>query len=233
MMSISPDSSAAMRALNSGMNRNVRGALPVVGITLEHEPLVAAPLDESEGPGADRLLGQLLRTELLQGLGGHDEQVRQRRVIDQARERLLRDQPDRRVVDDLHLLDRLPVRGRVVVALVRGVEQVVERGLHRLRGERFAVVELHTRAQRELPGGVVDHLPARGQHRLRLQRLRVAVEQPVVDVFEHVVGRPVHDGDGQQRARLGAEPDDDLLRAGPVLGQGRCRDDRAEQRDDH
>ena len=57
--------------------------------------------------------------------------------------------------------------------------------LTELRVERLAVVELHALAELELPGGVVDDLPAGGQHRLGLEGLGVTVEQPVVDVLEH------------------------------------------------
>src|SRR5207247_99546 len=43
--------------------------------------------------------------------------------------------------------------------------------------------------------------------------LGVAVEQAIVDVLEHVVGRPVHDRYSEHRAGLGAQPDHDLLAA--------------------
>src|SRR5262249_35021901 len=46
-------------------------------------------------------------------------------------------------------------------------------------------------------------------------------EQAIVDVLEHVVGRPVHDGDRQHRAGLGPEADHDLLAANAVLPGGR------------
>src|SRR5207244_2342118 len=99
------------------------------------------------------------------------------------------------------------------------IERVVERRLDRLGGERLAVVELDALAQRDTPRRVVDDLVARGQHRHRLEGLGITVEQPVVDVLEHVVGRPVHDRHRQHRPRLGAEADHDLLALDPVLGE--------------
>ena len=53
-----------------GHAARVRRPLPVVGVLLEDEPLVALPLDELEGPGADGPLGELRRAELAERLGG-------------------------------------------------------------------------------------------------------------------------------------------------------------------
>ena len=206
-------------------------ALPVVGIALEHQPLVPLPLHELERPGADGLLGQLGRPQLLEGLGRHDERVRRRRAVDQVRPRLLGDEAHRVVVDDHDFLDEAPVRGGREVRLGGRIEGEVDGGLHRGRRERLAVVELH--ARRSLNSQVVSLtiFQLGGQHRLGLEGLAVTIEQTVVDVLEHVVGRPVHDHDAEHGARLGPEPDDDLLRLDAVLG-GRHGDERGDGHDD-
>ena len=206
----------------------VGGPLPVIGIALDDQPVIALPLDEPERAGADRLLRQGLRALLLQRLGRH-EGVGERGVVDEARPRLLGDQPHHVVVDDLYFLDRLPVRGGRVMALAGRILRVLERRLDRLGVERLAVVELDALTQRELPGGVVDDLPSGGEHRPGLEGLGVAVEQAIVDVLEHVVGRPVHDRRREHRARLGPEADHDLLAAALRPGGGRAEQDQADR----
>ena len=90
-------------------------------------------------------------------------------------------------------------------------------------------MELHAAAELELPRRVVDDPPALGQHRLGLEGLGVAVEQAIVDVLEHVVGRPVHDRRREHRARLGPEADHDLLAAALRPGGGRAEQDQADR----
>ena len=170
MMSISPASSAASRALNSGMKRKVTrfrsgGALPVVGVLLHHELLVAHPLHELERPGADGLGGEGLDALLLERLGRHGQEVGGGDAVDQAGPGLLGDEAHRVVVDDLDVLHLGPARR--VVRLVRRVLDVVHGGLDGRGIEGLAVVELDALAQRELPRGVVDDLPAGGEHRAR------------------------------------------------------------------
>ncbi len=193
-------------------------ALPVVGVLLEHQLLVAHPLHELEGAGPDRLGGQRLHALLLERLGRHEEDVGGGHPIDQPGPGLVGDEPHGVVVDDLDLLHLRPARQ--VVRLVRRVLDVVHRRLHGGGVERLAVVELDALAQGELPRRVVDHLPAGGEHRRGLVGLGIAVHQAIVDVLDLVIGGPVHDGVGQERARLGGEGDDHLLRARAVLGLG-------------
>src|SRR2546426_12327587 len=117
------------------------------------------------------------RAQLPERLGRHDEGVREGRAVDEVRPGLLREESRRMVVDDLHLPDEAPVRGRGEVALAGRIERVVDRGLDRRGGKGLAVVELDALAELELPGRVIDDPPALGQHRLWLEGLGVTVEQ--------------------------------------------------------
>ena len=204
-------------------------ALPVVVVAHDDQLLVAHPLAELEWPGADRLGEEPLRAFRLQRLGRHHQHVAQRDAVDEPRPGLLGDEAHRVGVDDLDLLHEGPARR--VVRLVGRVLDVVHRRLDALGVEGLAVVELHARAQRELPRRVVHDLPGGGQHGDRLVGLGVPVHQPVVHVLDHVVGGPVHDGVRQERARLGGEGDHDLLGLHAALRRGRKR--RGQERREH
>jgi hypothetical protein len=90
--------------------------------------------------------------------------------------------PDRGRIDDLDLGDRLEEGG--VAVLDAGVDVAGKAELDGVGVERLAVVELDALAELELPGGVVDDLPAQGEARLDLQ-IEVAVDQPIEDRPDH------------------------------------------------
>jgi hypothetical protein len=62
--------------------------------------------------------------------------------------------------------------------------------------------------------------------------LGVTIEETIVDVLEHVVGRPVHDGGSEHGARLRPEADHDLLGAGAVLGVRARREGEGQRQHD-
>ena len=193
-------------------------ALPVVVVARDDQLLVAYPLRELEGPRARGLGGQSLDA-LLEGLGRHRHEILQGDAVDEPRPWLVGDEAYRVGIDDLDFLHQCPARQ--VVRLVGGVLDVVHGRLDALGIEGLAVVELDALAQGELPRGVVHHLPRDGEHGDRLVALRIAVDQPIVHVLDHVVGRPVHDGVGQERPGLCREGHDDFLGLHSILGKDR------------
>jgi hypothetical protein len=97
----------------------IGSALPVVGVLLHHELLVAHPLHELERPGADGLGGEGLDALLLERLGRHGQKVGGGDAVDQAGPRLVGDEAHGVVVDHLDVLHLGPAR-RIVRLVRRG-----------------------------------------------------------------------------------------------------------------
>ena len=144
----------------------IHGAPPVVRVRLQHELLVALPLDHLVGAGADRLLREGLGAGRFPRALGQD--VAAHHVEQRAGQRPLGDDVHRVLVAHLDLGDALGERGPPVGGHDVGLERVADVfGVHGL-----AVRELDVLAQVEAPRGRVDVLPALGQQRDRASARR-------------------------------------------------------------
>ena len=190
-------------------------AAPIGVVAFEHDAAAALPFDELERAGADQAvagveLGRCLALRRGAG-GGLVRQDGQRRDIerDQGRRPVGVD-ADRQRIDDLEALHLAGV-DRVGAGAVGHLGDAFEGEHHVLGGEVRSVVEFHAGPQLEFPHRVADRLPREREARFRLQVLvlhdqRVEhVERDLQVRIERVILRV-------ERARLGLEPDLELLR---------------------
>ena len=113
----------ARRGLGDGLENDLvhLGLLaPVVVVAFEHDLVVLGPAHEFEGPGAHRVLADLVLV-LGHGLGREDRAEPERQVVQQRGVGFFGDQGDGIVVDDLDLLHR-PERHAGVFPLAVTVE---------------------------------------------------------------------------------------------------------------
>ena len=188
---------------------------PEAVVARQDEVAFRLPRNVLVRPGADRGLAGVER--LVGGfLGqpgrsfrGDDEQADE--VVGQVGRGTIGHDVHGERIDDLGFLHPPHVDGRRIGT--RHDRDALDRELDVLRGEVGAVVELDAAAQLELPGRVVERLPAFGQTRLELQ----AVARPDQRI-EHVLQRlGVRAGRGEVRIdRVGtaAHPDGEGLRKG-------------------
>ena len=206
---------------------------PVVAVAHERGPHVRLALAQTvraravgtERRGVLDTLAAIHRLGRLVGLApllAHDVEVGEQ--LGQDRERRIRDDVDRMVVDLADFLDLAHVRLHVgAVALGALVAED-----HVIGGERGAIMELDPLAQLETPDRRRRLLPARGQHRRELV-VAVAHDQRFVDVLvdadlQRLIERVrIH----RQRVALIADPQGDG--PGDEAGAGEC----AECRDSH
>ena len=183
------------RGLGDGAEHEVlegRPATPVLIEGLQADHLVALPFHEFPRPGPHRRRrAEDLVADRLDVLLRDDREEDE--PLEQERERLVGDDVDRLRVDHAHFLDRADVA--VLGRLLRLVEHPIEGVLHVLRSHEVAVVELDSLAELELPLGVGERLPGRGERRLELE-LGAPMEQGVehVDVDEDPDPLEVHMG---------------------------------------
>ena len=217
-------------------------------VGLHHQALATPPLDELERPGPDGAAVEFCGVEVgaLEQVLRHDAGAR----VDEHGQERARGVPKPEahsvVVDDLdrthgELLRplRILLGGQLgeaderveVGAMGRGhlrIEDRIEREGDVARGERLAVVPLHTALELErVREPVARHLPRLGQERLHVEALieldEAVEERPLGDVRLAVGG-----DDRVQRRGIPAEPDDEVL-AGGEARRGRQADERDEQ----
>ena len=150
-------------------------AVVIIGEGLEHQALAGIDLSDLVGAGADRLGAHALGPDFLIILLRIDADFAH---IEQGqRVGILGGDPDLVVADLLRLID--PARIIAVQdAVIRPGEVIV--GIdHIIGGHRIAVVELHTLANIDFDGLVIDDVPGGRQQRLELARGRIAPDQRV------------------------------------------------------
>ena len=183
----------------------------------QHQITLGLPRHVFVRAGADRRLARIegfvsaFLGQARSGLGRHDKQAYE--VVGQRRGRAVGDDLQGVGVDDFGFFHAAHVdRGRVGA---RDERNTFNRELHIGRREVGAIVELDATAQFELPGRVVDGLPALRQAGLQLQAI-TRPDQRVEHMFQRL---GVGAGGSEMRVyRIGSTPDTN----GESLGRQRA-----------
>ena len=191
----------------------------VLVVGLEHGLLAGLVVGDRVAAGADHLVGRLDLVGRV--LGRRDRRAAGGEQEGPGRVRRLEVEDHRRVVGRLDALQVQIERGRAL--RVGDLEVAVERRLDVLGGEVRAVGELEAALERALVDGarVVGEVARLGRLRLGLVAARRDLEQVLVDVEDHVVGRQVvRRRRGRRRPAGRSCP---VIRTGPRRCRHRCR----------